>query len=187
MDSTQRKIDKVLRDVETIHSFMYSLNDSDPRVNLNNARSRRNDAVRITVLQMSLSIEDLIDSLFWRTFAGHDPKSKKRKSKKQGIARELDELLTSGRMGFEAKVKLARIIGLINKNEQKKLDALRTLRNKCAHHWMLNIIRKRGTKGRPSKRLLEYQGRTLFDLKVLEDFMSVYSGIYLKLFDKYVA
>lgn len=187
MDRVQRQIAKALEDFETIHSFIHPLNDADPKLNLYNARSRREDAVRLTVLQMSLAIEDMLVSLFWRVFAGHNPNSKKRKRKSEGIPRELDEMLTSGRMGFEAKIKLARIVGVITKKQQSKLDVLRSLRNKCAHHWMLDVVRKRGDRVRPTKRLLEYEGRNLFDLKVLEEFMRVYSGVYLKLFERYLS
>ena len=141
----------------------------------------------MTVLQVSLAIEDLLDSLFWRFFAGHNPGSHKRASKTKGIPRELDDLLTSGRMGFEAKIKLARVLSIITKGQQRRLDALRTLRNKCAHRWMLDVVRKRGGKGRPTKRLLEYKGRDLFELSVLEDFMKAYSPIYLKLYEKYLS
>ena len=139
----------------------------------------------MTVLQMSLAIEDMLDSLFWRVFAGHDPNSTKRRSKKRGMPRELDELLTGGRLGFEAKIKLARVVGIITKKQQSRLDVLRALRNKCAHHWMLDITRKKAHRDRPARRLLEYEGRNLFELTVLQQFMRTYSGIYLKLFEKY--
>jgi hypothetical protein len=185
MRSIERKIKRALADVETIHSFVHPLGDPDPRQNLYQARSRREEAVRILVLQMSLAIEDMLDDLFKRIFLGHDPNSKNRKRKGR-IYRELDELL-AGRMGFEAKVKLGRVLRLVTKGQQSKLDRLRSLRNKCAHSWMLDIIHKRGRRPRPSKRLLEYEGKNLFDLKALENFMSVYSGIYLKLFDKYLS
>ena len=52
---------------------------------------------------------------------------------------------------------------------------------------MLDIIRKRGNKPKPPKRLLEYEGQNLFDIKMLERFMHVYSGIYLKLFSEYLS
>jgi hypothetical protein len=183
----ERELKKVLGDIDTIHSFVHPLNDPDPQVNLFNARQRREDAVRMTVLQMSLAVEDLLDSLFWRVFAGHDPNSKKRRSKSTGIPRELDELLTSGRMGFEAKIKLGRIVRILTKTQQRKLDALRALRNKCAHHWMLDVVRKKKSRSRPAKRLLEYEGRNLFELATLQSFMRTYSGIYLRLFEKYLA
>jgi len=187
MSRVRRKIDQTLKEVEQIHSLLHPMGDPDPKQNLYQAQSRREDAVRITVLQMSLAIEDLLDSLFWRVFAGHDPNSKKRRSKKRGIARELDELLESGRLGFEAKIKLARVVRVVTKDQYSKLNQLRSLRNKCAHEWMLDIARKRKKKPKPSKRLLEHEGRNLFDINVLERFMHVYSGIYLKLFDRYLS
>ena len=141
----------------------------------------------MTILQMSLAIEDLLDSLFWRVLAGHDPNSKKRRSKTKGIPRELDQLLKSGRLGFEAKIRLARILRIVTKSQQSKLDALRSMRNKCAHNWMLDVIYRRTIQNRPARRLLEFEGRNLFELSVLEEFMRVYSGIYLKLFSRYLS
>jgi hypothetical protein len=187
MGRVERQIDKSLEEVERIHSLLHPLGDPDPKQNLFQARSRREDAVRVTVLQMSLAIEDLLDCLFWRVLAGHDPNSKKRKSKKEGVACELDELLESGRLGFEAKIKLARVLRIVTKKQYSKLNQLRALRNKCAHEWMLDIVRKRAKKPKPPKRLLEYEGHNLFDIKVLERFMHVYSGIYLRLFSKYLS
>jgi hypothetical protein len=187
MSRIERQIEKILKEVERIHTFLHPLGDSDPKQNLYQARSRREDAVRITVLQMSLAIEDLLDCLFWRVLARHDPNSKKRRSKKKGTARELDELLASGRLGFESKTKLARVLGIITKKQYRKLDQLRSLRNKCAHNWMLDITHKRARRPNPAKRLLEHEGRNLFDISVLEQFIHAYSGIYLRLFSKYLS
>jgi hypothetical protein len=187
MHRVEFHIKAALRDVERIQSFLYPLNDPDPKVNLFQARARREDAVRMTVLQMSLAIEDVLDGLFWRFFAGHDPNSRKRVRKKAVASRQLDELLKTGRVGFDSKLRLARLIGVVNKDQHGKLDTLKALRNKCAHHWMLNRIRTRASKNKPTKRLLDYEGRDLFDLKVLEDFMKTYSQIYLKLFGKYLS
>jgi hypothetical protein len=183
----QRRIKEVLQEVDTIHSFLHPLDDPDPDQNLFEVLERREDAVRMTVLQVSLAIEDMLDSLFWRVFAGHDPNSKKRKSKRKGIPRDLDELLSSGRLGFESKIKLARILGIITKKQASSLDVLRALRNKCAHNWQLDVIRKRAWRNRRAKRLLEYEGRNLFDLDTLRDFTGVYARIYLKLFEKYLS
>ncbi len=85
MVRVQQQINRALQDVEKIQTFLHPLNDPDPKVNLFQVKERREDAVRMTVLQMSLAIEDLIDSLFWRVFAGHDPSSKRRMSKNQKV------------------------------------------------------------------------------------------------------
>lgn len=187
MDRIEREVAEVLKDVEKIHALIHPLDDPDPRQKLFMARSRKEDAVRLTVLQIALSIEDMIDDLFWRSLAGHSPHSKKRRSKKKGVPHELDELLTSGRFRFEAKLKLARILRIITKKQQRQLELLNALRNKCAHNWMLDIARTRATKIRPARRLLEYKGNNLFDLETLQDFMHVYSQIYLNLFEKYIS
>jgi hypothetical protein len=184
MDSVERQIRKTLADIEKIHSLVHPLGDSDPKQNLYNARGRREDAVRATVLQMSLAIEDMLDGLFARFFLGHDPNSK-RKVRKGKLFRELEDFERG--MGFEAKLRLARILRLIPRAQQSKLDRLRSLRNKCAHSWMLDIVHKKRRGPRPTKRLLEYEGRNLFDLSVLENFMHIYSRIYLKLFEKYLS
>jgi hypothetical protein len=183
------RIEKALRDVEEIQSFLHPIDDPDPELNLYRAQSRREDAVRMTVLQMSLAIEDMLDGLFWRVFLGHDPdrNNKRRGSKRKGLPRELDELLTGGRMGFEAKTKLARVLRVVTKKQHSRLDVLRALRNKCAHHWLLDIVRRRKYRNRPTKRLLEFEGRNLFELNALEEFVRVYSGIYLRLFEKYLS
>jgi hypothetical protein len=186
MSSIERKIKKALADIETIHSFVHPLGDPDPRQNLYQARARREDAVRMTVLQMSLSIEDLLGSLFARVFLGHDPASKRKIRVRRGD-RFHDFLEFRRSMDFDAKLKLARLLRLVTRKQYGRLDRLRSLRNKCAHAWMLDVVHKRGRKPRPSRRLLEFEGRNLFDLKVLREVMRVYSGIYLKLFDKYLS
>jgi hypothetical protein len=183
----QLKIRKILKEVETIHSLAHPLNSDDPESNLFNAKSLREDAVRMTVLQMSLAIESVLDGLFARVFIGHEPGEQEGRRRRIGkLAKELQELLEGGRFGFESKLKLARVLGLVTKSQHSRLDKLRALRNKCAHSWMLNVIRKRGRRSRPTKRVLEFNGRNLFDLRVLESFMQVYSGIYLRLFGKYL-
>jgi hypothetical protein len=96
MSRIDRQIEKTLREVEQIHAFIHPLGDPDPRQNLYHAKSRREDAVRMTVLQMSLAIEDLLGSLFWRVFAGHDPNSKVRRSKKRGVTKFLRKLVGLG-------------------------------------------------------------------------------------------
>ncbi|MGH9715704.1 MAG: hypothetical protein ACRD4R_03100 [Candidatus Acidiferrales bacterium] len=187
MDRIEREVAKTLKDVETIHALIHPLDVPDPRQKLFMARSRKEDAVRLTILQIALSIEDMIDCLFWRSLAGHDPDSKKRKSKKKGIPHQLDELLTSGRLRFEAKLKLARILGIITKKQHRQMEVLNVLRNKCAHNWMLDVARIRGTRIRPAKRLLEYEGKNLFDLEALQDFMHIYGRIYLRLLETYIS
>lgn len=183
-ESGERAVRRALKDVETIHSFIYPLDYGDIETKLAMAKARRQDAVRTSVLQMSLAIESVLDGLFARAFLGYEPGERKGRIGKR--AKELQELLEGGRFGFESKLRLARVLSLVTKDQHSKLDKLRALRNKCAHHWILDVIRKQGRKPRVTKRLLEFEGRNLFDLNVLRDFMWVYSRIYLKLISKYL-
>lgn len=148
MNSVERQTQRALADVEKIHSFLHPLGDPDPRQNLYQARSRREDAVRVTVLQMSLAVEDMLDSLFARVFVGHDPNSK-RKVPKGKIFRDLEDLLER-RMGFEAKLKLARLLRLITKGQQGKLDRLRSLRNVLTLGCLTLSTREEGNHGQQS-------------------------------------
>ncbi len=75
----QDLIRKTLKDVERIHLFVHPLCKEE----LNEARRFREDAVRMTVLQMSLSIETLLDGLFRRAFLGYKPQLRKRSEKKK--------------------------------------------------------------------------------------------------------
>jgi hypothetical protein len=179
-------IRETLKDVERIHSFIHPHSKED----LYYARRFREDAVRMTVLQMSLSIETLLDGLFRRAFLGYEPEPRKKgeRAKKEPRgkrAKKLDELLRGGRFGFESKLRLASILGLTLKSQDNRLDKLRALRNKCAHSWGLDRIHKRGRKPRPTRRLLEFEGGNLFDLKALEKFVKIYHTIYLDLLLRY--
>ena len=185
MDRTQRKINKILKDIDAIHSLAYPVDDADMRTNLFNARSRKEDAVRIVVLQLSLANEDLLDGLFRKVFVGHEPGKKRQRNKR--IARVLDELLEGGRLNFESKIRLARVLRVTTKRQDSQLHQLRGLRNRCAHRWVLDVVHKLKNAARPSKRTLEYEGRNLFDLKVLKDFFWVQSRIYLSLYKKYMS
>lgn len=182
--STERAIRRLTKEIETIQSFIHPLDDEDISINLFNAKALREDAVRMPVLQMALAVESVLDGLIAQKLVGHHPR--KRKGKIGTRAKELQELLEGGRFGFESKLRLARVLSLISKAQYSSLDRLRALRNKCAHRWTLDVIRRKGRKPQTTKRLLELGGRNLFDLAVLRDFMHVYTGIYLRLFSKYV-
>jgi hypothetical protein len=185
MDRTQRKINRILKDIDAIHSLVHPLDDTDMRTNLLNARSRREDAVRVVVLQLSLANEDLLDSLFRKVLVGHEPRKARERNRKS--ASVLDELLEGGRLNFESKIRLARVLRITTKRQDSQLHQLRGLRNRCAHRWMLDVVHKRTNAARPSRRTLEYEGRNLFDLKVLRDFFWVQSRVYLSLYKKYMS
>ena len=174
----EREIRRMLREAARIQSLIHPVDDKDPQSNLLNARAQREDAVRGLIIHLATAMEDMLDELYRRAFLGYLPGGRNPKRPRGKLARELDELLETGKFGFDAKLRLARIGGLITKSQYKKLDRLRALRNKCAHSWSLDVVKKRERKPRPSKRLLEHNGRNLFEVGALENLLAEYGPIY---------
>lgn len=183
----ERETQRTLQEVARIQSLIHRVDDRDPRTNLRNARSQREDAVRGLVIQLATAMENLLDDLYRRVFLGYRPGSRNPKLPRGKLAREPDELLETGKLNFDAKLRFARIGGLITKKQYRKLDKLRALRNKCAHNWSLDVVKKRERKPRPSKRLLEHNGRNLFEVGVLEELLAEYGPIYVSIFGKLLA
>lgn len=185
--SQQQRIRKTLREVAKIQALTHPLDYEDESKALFNARGQREDAVRGFVIHLATAMEDMLDQLYRHDLVGYRPASKPPKRPRGPRTRELDDLLESGKLNFDAKLRLARIAGLITKSQYRKLDKLRLLRNKCAHNWILDIVKKRGRKPRPSKRLLEYNGKNLFKVDVLEGLLADYGPVYLSMFEKLIS
>src|SRR5690242_12858396 len=145
----KRLTQKALKDAEAIHSLLYPIDGDNLDGDLQNALSRRDDAIRAAVLQMSLAIEDLLGTLIGKPLFVQ----MKVRSRTPATVREYEKFIQSAGIGFEAKLTFARILRLITNRERNQLDKLKTLRNKCAHTWQLDIVHKRGKKPKPSKRL----------------------------------
>lgn len=180
----EREIGRTLKEAERVQSIPYPLDHKDKRLNLDNAHSRKENAVRGSVITINLAMEDMLDDLLRRFFLGYRPGSKKRRRLRGKRAKELDELLVGPRaLGFEAKIRLARIIGLITKRQAEKLGQLNKLRNKCSHHWLLNV-NKRKKRVQKAAPLLEYKGRSLFEIANLESLYKESGPVYISMFEK---
>ena len=90
-----------------------------------------------------------------------------------------------GSLGFDMKLNLALALRLISRKTRERLVILNTVRNKCSHNWLLKAPVRYGK--RPAQKkppLLLYESRDLHGVAALKDFVSEYSGIYLKLYMK---
>jgi hypothetical protein len=183
----ERELRRTLQEVAQIQCLIHRVDGKDRLVNLFNARSQREDAVRGLIIHLATAMESVLDDLYRRVFLGYRPGSRNPKRPRGKLARELDELLETGKLTFDAKLRFARIGGLITRSQYKKLDKLRALRNKCAHNWSLDVIKKRERKPRPSRRLLEHNGRNLFEVSALEKLLAEYGPIYLSMFGRLLA
>jgi len=184
-----KEIRRTLKEVGQIQALLHEIDDKNLRTRLYNARSQREDAVRALVIQMATAMENLLNDLFRSAFLGYRPGSKNPKASKKPRgrgARDLDELLESGKLGFDAKLRLALVGGLITRRQYLKLDNLRVLRNKCAHNWILDVGKRR-KRGQQSRRFLEHHGKNLFKIDTLGDFCTEYGPVYVSLFGKLLA
>ena len=83
-------------------------------------------------------------------------------------------------ISFEMKLNFAIVLRLFNSKTQERLIELNTLRNRVSHNWFLKAPQRRDKSPRQKKPpLLRYHGRDLHDVKVIKDFMSEYTKIYL--------
>lgn len=180
----ERKIVRLSEEIAEIESTIYTDADGDAYNQHFLFQQKRNHAIRGVVLELQLAIEDLLnvwlDSFLLQCKPSVRNKVARRKPK---LARTIEQLLEgSGALSFERKLDLAEGTGLIRRSEHTKLRELYRVRNKCSHHWLLDIpVRKRIQRNQPKRRLLDYQNRNLFQIEVLKDFVREYGSMYYKL------
>jgi hypothetical protein len=182
--SIEGAIKRLTREIEEIDNFFYKCNENNDRLLYAGMLERkRDDMVRSAVLQMHTAIENLLNSYITFQITGA---TRRRRSSRSQSARALHRMLFGGgSLGFEMKVNLGLALRLINSKTKERLVILNTVRNKCSHNWVLKAPVRYGK--RPAQKkppLLLYEGRDLHSVAALKDFVSEYSGIYLKLYMK---
>ena len=137
------------------------------------------------MLQLHTAIEDLMTDAILSHIVGapHRQSHKKMRSKRgQALARVLTG---PGSLGFDMKLNFGVVVGVITPKTRDKLKELNTLRNKCSHHWLLNVPIRKGKKPKQIKpRLLSFRGRDLHKIPVLKEFMGEYGRMYYRMFVK---
>lgn len=177
-------IKRLSREVEEIDRFFYKCSENNDRLLYAGMLERKRDAmVRSAVLQMHTAIESLLNSCITLQLTGGTRRRSSRRSQSARALRRM--LLGGGSLGFEMKLNFVLALRIINSRAKDRLVILNTLRNKCSHNWVLKVPVRYGR--RPAQKkppLLLYEGRDLHTVAVLKDFVSEYSGIYLKLYMK---
>jgi hypothetical protein len=180
-ENIEAAIRRLTREIEDIDQFFYKANETDDRLLYAGMLERkRDDVVRAAVLQMHTAIEDIMNSHIFFQLTGQNPRSRSRSSSARAVRKML---FGGGSLGFEMKLNLALALRVINSKIRDRLVILNALRNKCSHNWILRIALRQGKRPKQKKPpLLLYEGRDLHRVDVLKEFVSEYSGIYLKLF-----
>ena len=180
----ENRIKRLTREIEAIDDVMYSWNKNEDRfLYMGNLERKRDDMVRCTVLQFHTSIEDLLTDMLFSSALHTDHRKSRRKRRRTKRGQAFDRIVSG--FGFHAKLDFAIIVDVLNAKTREGLLELNGIRNKCSHNWLLDVPvhPKKRTKGK-KPRLLTYRGRDLHQISVLKDFVSEYSGIYLRLYTK---
>jgi len=177
------KITRILSEIESIESTFYKpTSDLGDRAFL--LELRRKNAIRSTVLELHTAIEELMTEWLKATLLGQQLKIEERRIRRSARSCLLDQLLDGeGSIGFERKLKLMRVVGLIAKGTHEKLAVLNTLRNKCSHTWELDQPVRKGKRPRQLKPpLLQFRGKSLFEMATFRGFVAEYGQFYYDLF-----
>lgn len=140
----------------------------------------RQDAYRIIVLQFQLAIEELLKASVHYALS-------RLSTRRTFTAKQNVEYVQ--KMRSREALDLAARLGILTKLGHTELARLNTIRNQCSHNWGLHSFKVVKTgKNAPRKRLykVDFKGKNLLHPRVMkEEFMPLYSGVYLDLFAAY--
>lgn len=178
----EARIRKLTREIDEIDGFFYGSNKEKNRFGyMGMLERKRDDIVRSVVLQLHTAIEELMtDGLFdWILGTKHLKSRRKRRATRRGQA--LERMM--GRLGFDAKLDFAVVTNLFRPKMVERLRELNRMRNKCAHHWILDTPNRRSGQARGKRpRLLTSGGRDLHNGTVLREFVSEFGHAYFLIF-----
>lgn len=182
-----QKANRFANEIREIESMMYDIPDGDAMLRCFMAERKRDDIVRSVVIQLHTSIEDVLNNWVKCRLMGCTRTKLPRVARSRRVAsRFLDDVLSGGRsMGFDTKLRLMVGLRMIDRRLYNRLVELNVIRNKCSHHWLLNVPVRRGIKPQNKKRpLLQFRGENLHKLEVRNKFLREFGPLHPKLFLK---
>lgn len=181
----ERGIKRLKKEIERIDSYFYLTDSADPVQRFGMLERKRDDIIRAAVLQMQTAIEDLLNILLITKMLDCHERDQVRKLRTVA-GRHLGDLLEGPRsIGFAAKANLAISLRLITTSQLTRLLTVNTLRNKCAHNWLLKKVVRRNRKPHQNKLpFLRYNNLDLHSVSGFEGFMGDTSALYLELWKK---
>jgi hypothetical protein len=183
----QEHIRRLNIEIEQIDFAIYNPGRSDPDMVAALLERKRDDVVRSAVLQLHTKIEDLLTQLILYCVLGITDKKLKHRLSSEKAKAFRRMLYDRESVGFDTKLNFAVGLGLLTPEWRKQLMELNTMRNKCSHNWMLNRAVRRGRRpGQLKPPLLHFRGKDLQKVPVIKDFISEFTGVYLRLYAKWV-
>jgi hypothetical protein len=179
MNSKDRAIGRLERDIEPIEDALMPTEDEDDQTRVVLLRRNREQLVRGLILDVHLAIDDLSSCALRNTIL-------EGRSTPTVMRTEVDGLLEGNRaLRFYQKLVLARSLGWLTPKQFRELEGLNTVRNRCGHGWQLSQLVRRGVKRKaPKKPVLRYLGKNVYQTDVLIDFVRHFWKLYLRLYAK---
>jgi len=171
----KRKLTKITADISRIEKSFFLLDDPDLDQRYFELKRKREHMLRSIVLDLHLSIEDIITGAIGNALLRGRPI-------RSPVGQTIRDLLQDDRpLGFRHKLMLARILNLVTRNEFADLTELNAIRNKCGHTWSLDKLTRRKLKpSKPKKPLLRWRGTNLYNTDAFTDFVDHFTKHYLK-------
>jgi len=185
--SVEEKIKRLLREITEIDEhFYHQSRTTDRDLYAGMLERKRDDVIRVAVLQMHTAIEDILDQQIMCRILGTTSENVRRTRSR--AARALRRILMDADgIGFERKLNLAVALRIMTIRRSERLRVLNALRNKCSHHWLLRVPVRRGRRPRQLKPpLLRYEGRDLHSIPPFKDFLAEFGRLYAKMFAEYL-
>ncbi|HLH93529.1 MAG TPA: hypothetical protein VKW08_00280 [Xanthobacteraceae bacterium] len=183
----QKTIGRLNLEIEQINQAIYGTEEGEPWLVAAMLERKRDDIVRSAVLQLHTKIEDLLTRIM--LFCALDITEKRLKHRVASDRGKAYRRMLYDResLGFDMKLNWAVGLGLLTPSGREKLMELNNIRNKCSHNWVLNRAVRRGKRPKQLKPpLLRWRGRDLHKVPVIEDFISEFEGVYLRMYARFV-
>ena len=170
------RCDRLAKEIEKLVSALYNTSDDDDQLRSENLKTYRAEVMRSFILHLHLSIEDLLRALLFDFI----------KKQNRNLTRKATIKLVREMTGAEL-VNWCGRLNLITETVHRRLLDLNTIRNKCAHNWVLDIPRFKnvGARGQRKRKwipVVMYENKNLLNRKVLlHTFCRIYGKIYINL------
>lgn len=166
---------RALNEAQDLINYFYNLDDQDDeRGHDLNSRYFRASVYRMIVMELHLAIESVLQDVLLNVLP-----------QRRVFTVQQNRAYVEG-LSFSAATDLAARLGILNKKGYDELCRFNTIRNRCAHDWILGRFKmSKGARGANRRRQykVEFNGKDLFKPDTFKhEFLPCYGDLYLELF-----
>ena len=166
---------RVIDEAHDLISYFYNLDEQDDESRHElNSRYFRASVYRMIVMELHLAIESVLQDILFNVLP------QRRVFTVQQNRSYVENL------SFSAAADLAARLGVLNKRGYDELRRFNSIRNRCAHDWILGKFKmSKGARGGNRRRQyrVEFNGKDLFKPDTFKhEFLPHYGDLYVELF-----